>query len=43
MQICKCERLRTCEHMFDSPGQTIYHDLKLHIHSQLVGFTKHLS
>ena len=27
MQTCKCERLRTCEHKFDSPGQTIYHDL----------------
>ena len=27
MQTCKCERLRSCEHKFDTPGQTIYHDL----------------
>ena len=22
MQTCKCERLRSCEHKFDTPGQT---------------------
>ena len=39
MQTYKCERLRSCEHKFDTPGQTIYHHDDLNTNSVSAAYT----